>query len=87
METKLTPIEKRIIEKFANGDVKPIKKSMRGVRHPITKKTLEFTTINLTPQKQSIANRLANKGYLELPKGKIYLHELIVSKKFKEIEN
>lgn len=83
----LTPIEKKILEKFARGKVKPAEKFMYEVKNPITKKTLRFTTVNLTPQEQTIANRLFNKGFLEASKGKGYFHELVPSRKFNELRN
>ena len=70
--------EKKILLKYKNKKVKSVQKTMSGVINPKTKKSLKYTTLNLSPSDQAIAVRLFRKGYLCCAK---YMHNLKVTKK------
>lgn len=76
-------MEKKVLRKFLRKKVKPVERTMKGVRHPITDKQLKFTTVNLTVNEQTTANRLFNKGFLRTGK-KPFLHLMKVTKKGEE---
>lgn len=80
---KLTTKEIEVLKKFKAKVVKVIEKPF-GIKHPVTKKPLKYTTLNLTVNEQSIANKLYQKGYLG---GDTAIHKLRLTKKGLEVLN
>ena len=74
---KLTIKEIEVLRKSKAKAVRVIEKSF-GIKHPVTKKPLKYTTLNLTVNEQSIANRLYQGGYLG---GSDAIHKLKLTKK------